>query len=389
MTKTWLTNAAIAVWISTNSVLILLYGLAGMKSHPAVTAAVMIVPLVVIARKFQLRRADFLFAALVALMVASVVVNGRTANDRDYVLLAVSLASYPALRAVGSRFDLARFSYVTAAIVLVGTLLTAWAIVYDKSGEFKPVVLGFHEGPTVFCLTWCFLVFALLSMNLPAFQWRVSAALIALPSFVFAAAMVRHPFIALALTLAATVRTGGRRQLAVVGVVCLTILVGLAARPAMSGKIIGLVMDNVQKPVVSCDTEDTFAVRIILAKEAWNLLPKAGPLGQGIGTFARQSCYKTEPHNVVLQAAVEAGIAAAVLLVALFIAALISAAKRARSDATAFFVFAGMVFVGIEFLITGSLTNSALLFGLMGWAVGLPQKDGRDTSAEPHPLANR
>ncbi|WLA54310.1 hypothetical protein [Bradyrhizobium diazoefficiens] len=388
MTMTWLTNAAIAVWISTNSVLILLYGLAGMKSHPAVTAAVMVGPLVVIARKFQPRRADYLFAALAALMVASVVVNGRTATDRDYVLLAVSLAAYPALRAVGSRFDLLRFSYITAAIVLVGTVLTAWAVVNDRSGEFKPLVLGFHEGPTVFCLTWCFLVFALLSMNLPSFQWRVSGGLIVLPSFVFAAALVRHPFIALALTLAATVRTGSRRQLAVVGIVGLTILVGLAARPEMSGRIIGLVVENVHKPVVTCDTKDTFAIRIILTKEALNLLPKAGLLGQGIGTFAQQSCYKAEPHNVVLQVAVEVGVAAAVLLVALYISAMISAAKRARFDAAASFVFAGLVFVGIEFLISGSLTNSALFFGFMGWAVGLPQKDGREIGAEPHPLAN-
>lgn len=388
LTNTWLTNAAIAVWISTNSVLILLYGLAGMKSHPAVTAAVMIGPLVVVAGTFQLRRADYLFAALAALMLASVAVNGSTTTGRDYVLLAISMASYPAFRAVGSRFDLSRFSYIMAAIVLVGTVLTAWAVVYDRSGEFKPLVLGYHEGPTVFCLTWCFLIFALLSTNMPAFQWGLAAVLIALPSFVFAAAMVRHPFVALGLTLVATAWTGSRRQLAVVGVVCLTSLVGLAARPAMSGKIIGLVVENVQKPVVSCDTEDTFAIRIILTKEALSLLPKAGLLGQGLGTFARQSCYKTEPHNIVLQVAVEAGVAAAVLLVALFIAALISAAKRARFDSVASFMFAGLVFVGIEFLMSGSLTNSALFFGLMGWAVGLPQEDAREIGAEAH-LANR
>lgn len=387
MTKTWLTNAAIAVWVSTNSVLVLLYGMSGTTGHAAITASVMIAPLLVISRKFQPLPADYLFATLAALMVASVLVNGRTTIDRDYALLALSMAAYPALRSVGGRFDLSRFSYITAAIVLVGTLLTAWAVIYDRSGEIKPLILGFHEGPTVFTLTWCFLVFALLSIHVRSLQWRVVGGLIAVPAFVFAAAMVRHPFIALALTLVTTARMGSRRQIAVAGVVGLSIVIGLAARPSMSGKVIGLVLENAQKSVVACDTGDTFAIRIILTKEALNLLPTVGLLGQGIGTFAQQSCYKTEPHNVVLQAAVEVGFAAALLLVAAFIWALISVAKRARSDAAASFVFAGLVFVGIEFLMSGSLTNSALLFGFMGWAVRQSQNDGREMSGEPHLLA--
>ena len=358
----------------------------GTKGHAAVTAAVLVAPLVVISRTFRPIAADYLFAALAALVVASFLVNGTTASGRDYALLAISMAYYPAFRAVGHRFDPRRFSYITAAIVLVGTVLTAWAVVYDQSGEYKPLVLGFREGPTVFSLTWCFLVLAILSMNLSSRQWRVAGGLIALPSLVFAAAMVRHPFIALALSFAASaIKTGGRRQIAALGIVCLTIFIGLAARPEMSGKIIGLVMENARKPVVACDTEDTFAIRIILTKEALNLLPKAGLLGQGIGTFAQRSCYKTEPHNVVLQAAVEVGVAAALLLVAVFILGLISAGGRARFDAVASFVFAGLVFVGIEFLVSGSLTNSALLFGFMGWAVGLPQSDGRELSGESPP----
>lgn len=379
MAKTWLTNAAIAVWISANAVLVLLYGLLGTKGHAAITAAVLIGPLVAISRKFRPVPADYLFAALAALVVASVVVNGRTATGREYALLAISVAYYPAFRAVAQRFDLRRFSYMTAAIVVVGTLLTAWGVVYDRSGEFKPLVFGFSEGPTVFSLTWCFLVFALLSMNLSARQWRVAGGLIALPSFVFAAAMVRHPFIALALSfVASAIKIGGRRQIAALGIVCLTIFIGLAARPAMSGKIIGLVVENAQKPIVACDTKDTLAIRIILTKEALNLLPKAGLLGQGIGTFAQRSCYKAEPHNVVLQAAVEVGVAAALILVAVFTLGLMSAGRQARFDAVASFVFAGLVFVGIEFLMSGSLTNSALLFGFMGWAVGLRQSDGRE-----------
>ncbi|MCK1396971.1 hypothetical protein IVB45_25435 [Bradyrhizobium sp. 4] len=48
----------------------------------------------------------------------------------------------------------------------------------------------------------------------------------------------------------------------------------------MSGKIIGLVVENV--PVLASDTQGTFAIQII-TEEALNLLPKLGLLGQGIG----------------------------------------------------------------------------------------------------------
>ncbi|WP_194403398.1 hypothetical protein [Bradyrhizobium sp. CCBAU 53351] len=93
MTKTWFTNAAIAVWISANSVLVLLNGMMGGKGHPAITAAVLIAPLVVIARKFRPIPADYLFAALAVLMVASAVVNGRIASGHEYALLAISMAT--------------------------------------------------------------------------------------------------------------------------------------------------------------------------------------------------------------------------------------------------------------------------------------------------------
>ncbi|MET4040485.1 hypothetical protein ABIC03_002176 [Bradyrhizobium sp. RT6a] len=209
----------------------------------------------------------------------------------------------------------------------------------------------------MFSLTWCFLVFALLSMNLSSLQWRVVGGLIALPAFVVAAAMVRHPFIALAVTLVATAKMGSRRQIAVAGVVGLSIVIGLVVRPSMSGKIIGLVVENAQKPVVACDTEDTFAIRIILAKEALNLLPKVGLLGQGIGTFAQQSCYKTEPHNVCTASRSRGWCCRSAAFGCCVRFGGISAAKRTHSNPAASFVLAGLIFVGIEFLMSGSPTS--------------------------------
>jgi hypothetical protein len=374
MRSAWLQSAALGIMVSANSVLIFLYGSVGMTGgHRFVTAAVLVAPLLLLIRGFRPLPADCLFVAFLAVAVASVVTNGRTTTDRDYVLMAVSLAAYPACRAIGSRFERSYFVYITGAIVAVGALLTAWAIVFDNSGEYKPRVLGFREGATVFSLSWCFLVFALLSLDLPWRKWLALAGLIVLPSFVFAAAMVRHPFVALCLTLVALALFSGRRRhaVAIVGVVCLSIIVGLAARPDTSNKIIGLVVQNIQKGTVSCDSEDTAGIRVVLAKEAFAMIPQVRVFGSGVGSFAKLSCYESDPHNILLQAAVELGVVAALVLIGLFSSALVAVTRRLRFDPVARFVFAGLVFVGLESLVAGSLTNSTLLFGFMGWAVGL------------------
>ena len=233
MRNAWLQNAALALLLSANSVLVLLYGMAGMPGHPVITATVLVAPLIVLMRRFRPLPADYLFAAFLAVVVASVITNGRTTTDREYALLTISLAAYPACRAVGNRFDHSYFVYITGAIVAAGSLATAWAIVYGQGVEYKPRVLGFREGATVFSLSLCFLIFALMSINLSWRKWLMISGLIAFPSIVFAAAMVRHPFIALCLALSAlAVFLGQWRQIAIfVGVICLSISIGLASAP--------------------------------------------------------------------------------------------------------------------------------------------------------------
>jgi hypothetical protein len=387
MRNAWLQNAAFALLVSANSVLILLYGMAGKSGHPVITAAVLVAPLIVLMRGFRPLPTDYLFAAFLAVVVASIITNGRTTTDREYALLVISLAAYPACRAIGNRFDHSYFIHITGAIVAAATLVTAWAIVYDQGVEYKPRVLGFREGATVFSLSLCFLIFALVSTNLSWRKWLMIGGLIACPLVVFAAAMVRHPFIALCLALSAlAVFLGQRRQIAVfVGLICLSISIGLASRPEMSSKLIGLVVQSALKPTVSCDSEDTFAIRGILVKEALTMIPTVGPFGAGIGSFAKQSCYKADPHNIVLQAAAELGVAGALILIGLFGSALVSVARRVRFHPVARFVFAGLVFLGLESLVSGSLTNAALIFGFMGWSVGLEGEARRQVSADCHP----
>jgi hypothetical protein len=167
-----------------------------------------------------------------------------------------------------------------------------------------------------------------------------------------------------------------------------TATVGLASLPDMSSKLIGRVVQNALKPAVSCYRDDTFAIRRILAKEALTMIPTVGLFGAGVGCFAERSCYKSIPHNIVLQAAAELGVAAALILIGLFGSALVSVARRARFDAVARFVFAGLVFMGLESLVSGSLTNAALLFAFMGWSVGLGKGARHQVSADcPEPVS--
>jgi hypothetical protein len=386
MRSAWLQNAAFGIFVSANSVLILLYGMIGVTGHQFITAGVLAAPLVVLMAGFRPLPTDFLFVAFLAIVVASVVTNGRTTTDREYALLTIALAAYPACRAFGGRFDHSYFVYLTGAIVAAATLLTAWAIIYNQFGEYKTRVLGFREGPTVFTMSLCFLIFALMSINLSWRKLLMIGILIAFPSFVFAAAMVRHPFIALCLTLAALAMFGGQRRYstAIVGVICLSLSIGLASRPALSSKLIGLVVQDLLKPV-TCDSEDTFAIRALLAKEALTMIPTVGLVGTGVDSFAKQSCYKSFPHNIVLQTAVELGVAAALILIGLFGSALVSVTRRVRFDPVARFAFAGLVFTGLEFLVSGSLTNAALLFGFMGWSVGLEEESRRKGRVLPEP----
>ncbi len=391
MRSAWPQNAAFGIFVSANSVLILLYGIVGMTGNQFITAGVLAAPLIVLMRSFRPLPADFLFAAFLAVVVASVITNGRTTTDREYALLTITLAAYPACRAFGNRFDHSFFVYITGAIVAAGTLLTAWAIVYDQSGEIKPLVFGFHEGPTVFLMSLCFLIFALVSINLSWRKLLMIGILIAFPSFVFAAAMVRHPFIALCLTLAALAMFDGRRRysVAIFGVICLSLSIGLASRPGKSSKLVELVVQNALKPTATCDSGDTVAYRLILTKEALAMIPTVGLVGAGVGSFAKQSCNKSFPHNIVLQTAAELGVAAALILIGLFGSALVSVTRRVRFDPVARFVFAGLVFTGLEFLMSGSLTNAAPLFGFMGWSVGLEEGSSRKVRADCLPQSNQ
>ena len=100
-----------ACLVAPNSILVLFYGLIGSSGNSLITG-VFLTTVTVAAGLLCFRRdivllpADYLFCALVLCILSSSAFNGWTSNAKEYELLVVSLAAYPACRLI-SRADIA------------------------------------------------------------------------------------------------------------------------------------------------------------------------------------------------------------------------------------------------------------------------------------------
>jgi hypothetical protein len=378
-----LRSTAVSVSISASAILVLLFGAMGVQGNSLVSGAIFATPLaalLVTSPRMKLTLGDLLFAAFVGLAAISIAVNGVTASNKDYALLALSLAAYPAFRGLGRGFNRELFVLITGAIVTAGTIATA---VFIMRGEMAngnhPAVFGFAEASVYFAKSFAFFLFALASSGVSLLA-LLAVALV--PCIVFSAAMVRHPFIGIFAGFVVIGLTTGRRMQ--VAVICAAIVAvfaaGMFVRPTTSQRLIGYVASTFAPSVSATDDpeayisaehadcgplnwSDSIAIRKALTREAFAMIPRAGFFGIGLGGFAKASCMKQYPHNIFLQTAVELGLPAALLLLALLVIAFIAAFGDS-------FVLAGLVFAGIEAIFSGALTGAILLFGFMGWAVG-------------------
>ena len=171
---------------------------------------------------------------------------------------------------------------------------------------------------------------------------------------------------------------------AVSAAIILAIGAGLIVRPFEAGELIvratvaaglpNIVTKLPETEVASdcpVDKRNSIAMRKALVIEALAMIPKAGLVGIGLDGFENASCLHTYPHNLFLQAMVEFGIASMVILVVLLWLSFKSLLPLIRKEPVALFVFGGLVFILFESVFSGALTGSALLFGFMGWAVGM------------------
>ncbi|WP_028351357.1 O-antigen ligase family protein [Bradyrhizobium murdochi] len=385
-----------AILISSGPILALINGALGSISNPVLTAAVLGGSTVVIGlfghyRGIVLREIDVLFAALVATIAVSVVLNGLP-PARDAALFALSLAAYPACRAVPLGKPFGAFSAITISIVLLGAIVVAGSL-YGAAVDLRgrPVVLGFGHAPTVFLMSLGFLLIVIATSEKLTIHRAIFACVIACgPIVIFAAAQVRFVFVALLIALLASLLVARSRQRVavsvIVGIFVLAGTIGFAARHQTSIGSLRAAIDpfngHARSEAEECaESYNTVEMRKTLLRSAVSKMPDAGLFGHGLSSFERTSCLKMFPHNAVLQAAVEFGWLGGAALVLMIVFALRRIWTVARMDREGAFVFSALVFVLVNDLAYGSLVSSGLLFLFLGYAARLTEQSSPVTGA--------
>jgi O-Antigen ligase len=394
-----------AILLAPNSILVLCFGLTGSSGNSLFTGALLAtavgaVGLLCFRRAIVLCIVDYLFFALLLCILSSFALNGWTSNAKEYALLVLSLAAYPACRFV-SLADIvsgrSAFILVTSAIVLLGTIATAealWQQWDDQHG--KPFVFGFDAAGVYFLISLSFLVIALVTAGqLTARRTALVSTLIFLPTAIFAASLVRFTFIALAGALCvATILSGARQRkhiVAIAFVILVAIAAGLAARYHKASLYADYMMEQSSGDVgleisPSCYLEvnirNSIAIRKALLQDAVFLVPQSGWLGTGLDSFMKFSCIKlTEVHNSILQAAVEFGWLGGSLLLAVIVVAGSSLLPPARYDDASRLVLCSLAFIVLMSLAHGRVSRDGVLFALLGCAVGLKETSRASASA--------
>jgi hypothetical protein len=386
-----------AILLAPSSVLVLCFGLTGSSGNSPFTGALLAtatgaVGLLCFRRPIVLCIVDYLFFALLLCILSSFALNGWTSNAKEYALLVLSLAAYPACRFV-SLADIvsgrSAFILVTSAIVLLGTIATAealWQQWGDQHG--KPFVFGFDAAGVYFLGSLSFLVIALVTGGqLTARRTALVSALIFLPTAIFAASLVRFTFIALAGALCvATILSGARQRKHIVAIafmILVAIAAGLAARYHKASLYADYMMEQSPGDVgleisPSCYLEvnirNSIAIRKALLQDAVFLVPQSGWLGTGLDSFMKFSCIKLhEVHNSILQAAVEFGWLGGSLLLAIIVVAGSSILPQARYDDASRLVLCSLAFAVLLSLAYGRISRDGVMFALLGCTVGLKE----------------
>jgi hypothetical protein len=347
---------------------------------------------------FRIQLPDFIFAGLLITALLSLLLNSEEAiSTKEHLLLVASLAGYIACRpmlAQDAAVVRSAFERITAVIVLVGTVFTAAEIFSQWDGPpGKPLVFGFNAAGTYFMASLGFLVIALVTVDKPRpKRTAVICALIFLPAVVFAAAMVRFTFLALAGSLFVAMilsESGKRWHVAAVGfTIFLAVAIGLSARYDTAKIYAAYIVERTveiraggtaSRPggteTPSCrlavNTRNSIAIRQALARDAVHLIPTAGPVGTGLDSFMRFSCIKAhEVHISVLQAAVEFGWLGGIFWVLLMGLTIYRLAPIAQHTGAARFILCSLVFAILLSFAHGRISRDGTLFALLGSAVG-------------------
>jgi O-Antigen ligase len=406
--------ALLALVISTGPIMVLSHGLLGTGSvFTGIFIALSTASLVATGRwKTVPNICDLTFALFVLSIVISSILNGKSDDSKEYGLLILSLAAYPAGRFFSAGMVRPTFLWTTAMIVFLGAAVTLYALFQYAQSYGKVWVFGrFEAAPAQFLSSLAFLLFGLMALGLDAARTRMVLALTVPPAAIFAAAMVRFTFVAMAASVlvAIVIAPGKERKylaLILVGVIG-AVALGLSSRPQTSARFIAysealLPHSEVSAPtptspaattqlphsVVSAPTpsspaattqpgcpprEDfnTIIIRQQLLLDAIRILPDAGLFGVGLGGFKARSCVEaTEVHNTTVQSFVEFGWIGGLCFAALVILACVGLPWRAPNPEARFVIY-GFAFTALTTLGHGNLSTDALLFLFMGQAARL------------------
>jgi hypothetical protein len=390
-------GATLAILISYSAWLTLGFGLSGSQGNSIATGLLLFgLPLLLFLFSFRngirIQLPDFIFTGFLIAVILSVLINPIEASStKEHFLLVASLAGYIACRpmlAEDAAIVRSAFERITAVIVLVGAVFTAAEIFSQWDGPpGKPFVFGFNAAGTYFMTSLGFLVIALVTVDEPRpKRTAVISALIFLPTVIFAAAMVRFTFIALAGSLFVALilaESGKRWHVVAVGfTIFFAIIVGLSARYNTAKMYAAYAVEQTaetragasEMPTCRLDVNmrNSIAIRQALAKDAIYLIPTAGLVGTGLDSFMRFSCIKGhQVHISILQAAVEFGWLGGVFFVLLIGATLYRLFFIAKYNGAIRFILCSLAFVVLLSLAHGRVSRDVALFALVGCAVGV------------------
>ncbi|MGY4364325.1 O-antigen ligase [Bradyrhizobium sp. LB1.3] len=422
-------GATLALYVAANAMFVIAYGLMGIQGNSVITGGYLITCemalLYLTFRPVRPQVTDNLFCLFLLSAALSFLINGRTASAKDTTLFVIALGAYPSLRCLSFTQPRMQQSFilVTASIVALGTILTAYAMVTQWGGPYvRPLVLGVNDAAATFFLMACgLLIVGVTATGLDRQKSLLLSAFVFLPGFVFSASLVRATFMAIIATLVLNLVLAEAKQrmhfAVVIGVFLVAIVLGLAPRhlftngaaktsaemlgpaetvtsaemapikivapaqiemPTFSGPVYpgrkkkDVTAETLGNPPPSCTANvnmgDSIAIREALVQDALWLLSAAGLFGFGFGSFVSMTCLETEVHNSYLQALVEFGWISGVCVCAALVITLYRLIPHYRSNDGARFAISGLTYVAILSAAHGILSEDRLLFAMLGLA---------------------
>jgi len=322
--------------------------------------------------------ADLLWLSLCGLFGLSAIQHPPAVPEA--ALFTLALAAYAVSRGLPGAMQKRSFLLILVMMVALGTILTLFAFNSEASKVHgRPLIFGQYDHPLV--------VFALL-LGLLLFAFACSAIKIGLvapicvvPIAIFAAAQVRFVFIALlgALVLGAIIAPPEQRRrfAAIVGLVALSVLGGALFKLDSTVMYAKYAVESLQPqqdpvPAVGCalvNLNNSLDIRRHVYIEALAELPEAGVTGIGLGRFEKRSCVSSQVHNTILQAAVELGIPASLVLVSLIVVIWTRLYSSARQGRQALFALCFLTFALLLSMVYGTLSSAGFLFVALGYGV--------------------